>query len=114
MPADYTVVQSSAVTLDAANPSNTYPIFAAAAAVTTRSAILVIRVGPMTSAGPVTLEWELNNTTVLTTTFNSWQGRTFHVTVNPNILQTANNTLVATRIGPGDISISNVYILFHA
>jgi hypothetical protein len=112
MPADYTAIQDSAVTLNSTNLVHTYPQFGAANVNNQRRPILACQVNP--SGGNVSLEMTLNGTVVETVTFQSDEQRGWLEIVESGILLAAGNTLIISRTaGPGDITVSDVCMFYQ-
>src|SRR3712207_1542447 len=97
--ADYVVVQDDGVTLNAANPTHSYPNFDAAGVNAGQRPILCFRVNPANT--PVTLELVLNGTSLLTETFQTTPQRGYHEVCPGNVLEATGNDLASIKSGAG-------------
>jgi hypothetical protein len=112
--ADYTIIQDTSLTLPKSNGDidHEFPAFSATDVSAGSRSILAFRVNP---AGTVTLEVNLNGTSLLTQTFDSDPQRSWHEVVEQNLLLETNNVLTVTRTaGPGSVTVSDIALFFQA
>jgi len=109
---DYTVIQDTSVTLPKSNGDidHDYPKFGAAGLAGGRP-ILMFRVNP---AGTAELKVTLNNSDVLTQTFDTDPQRSWHEIIDDGVLKESDNVLTITRNdGSGSLTVSDVVVLYQ-